>query len=638
MYTKIEFNPENTYKKAVNSLPYHLHPILNLNSSGKINNEKKIQKEIMDLLKIPFVKVEPDFKHIPEQKFTSNCFPQKISSSICQSLKYQNSGNREEEVNFEQNVDFLAKAQNIFINRITFTINKNLTFENNEPINKDTIKNSIKAYLNKDKNKMSSENKSYFWILKLKKALNYYNNPKFLQNDKLIFFEEDAKDPFSFSLIFEKEYVCDNSLMDMIKWMNELIWFPNEILQKKSNFDTYGTPQNPFISYGYYIIDQYIPEKGLLLHKRKSFGDHLKIQNIFYKVYQDEQEKINDFQNKLLNELELLKAPGVNEYQNVYLIPENKITILAFNQGQRHDANLMMDKDFKKEISSIVSDYRFKNVLQQIMKQKNIIINNSRFSSINNKSNFLNQTEVVNSPSPIIIDIKKTLQESYLSWKDLNPLTDLIILDLVICGNDLQKKEIANTIKQELENALNLDDFKKIEINIKNAAFNERAGVFLEEFQKSYDLLITDVFYEKNPQTLIPFYLSLLEKTNLSDKLIFNFSATEERKQVLAQNLQMPQINDLNAEQIQQCFENYQKQKHKITNSQHLHILSDFYKTLEEFIKNEFIDKYQSIYILSENYKYMAYQHLSSDYFDYYEPLDFIKLQYFVLTTESNSL
>ncbi|NWN46141.1 hypothetical protein [Candidatus Phytoplasma pruni] len=619
---KITFNPDNTYKKAVNVLPYHLNPILNLNSKGNINNEKKLQKEITNFLKIPFINIEPNFNKVPEIKINSSHFNQKFSSSLCKKVKYKNKENQELETDLDQEPDFFQKAHKIFPSSVVLTLKNNLKFSNNEKITKDTIKNNLKFYLNKEKSKMTSEHKSYFWILKLKNALNYYRNPRFLANNSLKFFQEEENDDFQFGLIFEEEYISDNSLMDIIKWLNEIVLIPDAVLDQKNDFDTYGTPQNPLISYGNYVINQYIPEEGLLLSKRTDLDDKARMENILYKVYLDEKSKIKDFENGLLNELELTEEKDKHKYKQFATVPKNQQTILFLNQGPRHDDRLMMDENIKKTVPSIVSDNNFQKVLNQLIRQK---VEPNFIASVEKKTNLFDYQL-----SDEILNIKDTLEKSYLLWKSKNPSSDLIVLDLVIEKNDIRKKELADFIKKELENSLNTETLQKIKINVLMSEFNERAGVFLEEFQKTYDLLIADVFLEESDDFLITYYLSLLDKMNVSDNVLFEYAQLPTEQQTVLSKILKISSNHLGITEIEQCYENYHKNKNKISVSE-MQIVSIFFETLKKFIKEEIINKNNSVYVLFENYKYIAYQNLQSQYFEYYEKLDDIKIRYFSL-------
>ncbi|MGA0447986.1 MAG: hypothetical protein ACLTFB_01285 [Candidatus Phytoplasma pyri] len=556
-----DFDSRITYKKAVNALPYCLDPLKEVNVNKK-SSEKKYQQEILNFLTKPFINSEPE----------------------------------------------IEKKENELI--VNFKINQNLTFENGEKINNDIICNTIKNYLDHDKNKFSSENKIFHWLLRLKNAFFYYHNKSKSHKDKKLtcFEKKDKDDDLKFTLIFHSTYLnLDDAHLtkNITNWVNNLVLLSS---QYENNFQNYGEPQNNFVSYGEYKVKKYIPEKGLLLENINL--DNKNIKNIFYQVITDEQKKFDDFYSGRLNELELTSKPKDESLEFIYIPASNDLLALFLNQGERNDASFFRDENIKKGVPTIIRNDNFKKALIKII-QKN---RNSEFIEIEHIDNDMKKIYLENIPEDINYFLQKAYDECYDEWQQKNPSQSILVLELV-CEDEPQKKEIAFFLKEQIEQNLNLDIKDKIKIEVKYFPLYTD-DITLAEFQCVYDLIITSCRTKE--------YFSLLEKINLSDLIKFklNFSKDIEPDQIekIKNEFKLPHDLEFNTLEIKNIYEKCQQE---INQDKELNkkLLISLQKCLQETI-----EKNKSFLPLLENKKYIVYQK-SNELFENDDILELLKKQ-----------
>lgn len=492
-----------------------------------------------------------------------------------------------------------------------FELKNDILFENNQSINSDTIEFTLRNYLERGSELFSSDNKSlWFSIGKLKNAIHYYTSAKPSQDKRLTCFQKI--DNYKFKIFFEPDYIKDNSLFEIIQSLNYILLFPLNI-----KLYDYGSPANPIISYGDYKIEEYDLEQGLLL--KKNVNSLQKIIYIYYQIITSFEQQLNLFKSNQLNELETNESIiKDNNFQEYISVSNNKVISLIINLGDRHDASFRQNKEIYKKVPSILRDDDFKRAL--------FCITGDIIKSLTNvEPQIFDKVKVDKVQEQSQINIMNLLNDSYSKWKFNNPNEKNISLDLVYYTQNLLQQEIAEQLKNKIEN-LKIDNNFIFSVNLIPVNISPHAGdISLAEFQKVYDLIITHISL---PINKFDDYVNILEKINIDDKITFSLSFRDINNEQINElkNILELQETDLEQIKIDQLKHIYQKVQEKANNPQKQLFLDSLIKTMEQKIKEQ-----KALYPLYEDKKFIAFKNIKSSKLDFCPFLDIIKTNYFDL-------
>ncbi|NWN45644.1 ABC transporter substrate-binding protein [Candidatus Phytoplasma pruni] len=301
--------------------------ITSLNPFVLSKNKNSSQKAILKLFKRDFFKEKIDWEEMIKEKKAANkndySWIQKNPHNI--KLKFDSDlankiilNNQNTAVPLNNYNDYESSKKQT-TQSITLILNENLLFENGEKINSDTVLKTLKKYI--------------------QKKMDFFD---FRDND---FFQK--KSNLEFTLNFKHEM----TLYEIIKNLNLITLLPNTYFL---NPDSYGTQNNPILSYGPYKIGKIDNYEDLILEKNNNYSsdseeykaDKIKIEqlNNDLEIEAKNQQKLKLFQDKKISFIEPYRLNGYafnqttikeyledkNNFNNVLSYPTAPFVFLSF--------------------------------------------------------------------------------------------------------------------------------------------------------------------------------------------------------------------------------------------------------------------------------------------------------------------
>ncbi|MGA0447991.1 MAG: hypothetical protein ACLTFB_01310 [Candidatus Phytoplasma pyri] len=251
--------------------------------------------------------------------------------------------------------DFIIDSNYESDETLKLNIKSDLKFENNELINAQTLKYTLKIYID---NNLA---KDFFEILDKKLLSDYITS--YLPSDKqrifdqLVYFEPNS--PQVICLKLNKSFVnLQQKEQKVISFLNNLILIPPQYTANKNYEEIkkiYGSDQLPLLSYGNYKINCFNKSQPMKLLLQKREINDLREYNDIVFLGITEQDKLNLFLDKKINHFRpisffesldgycfyddqlkhklLLDDP--NKYEIKFSIDEDKL-FLGFNSKTKH--------------------------------------------------------------------------------------------------------------------------------------------------------------------------------------------------------------------------------------------------------------------------------------------------------------